>query len=861
MITDTYLLRFSAGDESDSERRAKRARDEDGDDAESRNRADSTDGADAGRSGRRGDGDSAESAAAGGAGGAGGGKAGNGSAEVHLDDDCVHVVLVGIPLSATSKDVVEFLNRGDGEDVALADGHEDDGGPVAIDHFATGDAYVHVASNADARRALLRNGVRWTEGKGRGVEVRPSRESAWKRVSEKNRGKDTDFAGVLRLRGLPPTATEAQVLEFFGKKADEVERVFFVHRRGRQSGDGYIVLKSAEGVEELRAEKHRSHLEAWGSRDVEVLRSSRGEFLGTLDGDKARILEAQRHNLAATRTPRDDGDAGEMPKHEPITWDDEMKGLLRLRGLGDLPAGDEGKAVVVEWMATAGDEPVKVDPKHVHFRGGRRKGRSSTGSGAATYRFTALVEMATPEAVEQAIATLNGKPALGDDSKATVDVSVGDKQLVNSGFEGNRSSFVDDSYKGVVALRGVPKTARPEAIVEFLGSEVECVDDGVYLVRDHKTAERTGDAFVVMKSEAFATKAVELLNGADFDGGAVTVEVTTRGDLNKATLREGASTDRPDTHVVLKNAPRGTSADEIRNFFKMLGVVSIRPGSGGDYFVRFRSQYNAQRALARDGNLIGGESAAVLPVSTAEVDREGGRPIYEGRERGARTRDRGHDRDRGGRGGAGRGGRGGPRGYGGGPGWRGPPPQYGGGYGGPPGYQGGYGGYGGYDRGGPDYRARRGDDYRAPRDDGRDYRRARSPDRDRGRDRDRRRGSSRDGGRRYDDDRSGSRGYERERDSGHAAAPGGYTPEQMAWYQQQMQQYYSQMAASGYAPPAAAGAWGAAGSSGADRGRDSYRDHDRSYDRGYDRSHEHGYRGEERSRSPARRRHSDRSRR
>jgi heterogeneous nuclear ribonucleoprotein F/H len=61
---------------------------------------------------------------------------------------------------------------------------------------------------------------------------------------------DAGYRGVLRMRGLPYTATADQVLEFFGKPATLAQGHVHMLRRadGRASGDAYVVFDSEEAA-------------------------------------------------------------------------------------------------------------------------------------------------------------------------------------------------------------------------------------------------------------------------------------------------------------------------------------------------------------------------------------------------------------------------------------------------------------------------------------------------------------------------------------------------------------------------------------------------------------------------------------
>jgi len=86
-----------------------------------------------------------------------------------------------------------------------------------------------------------------------------------------------DEGFVVRLRGLPWSTTNEEILKFF-EECHIVDGLNGIHmtytREGRLTGEGYLELTCEEDVERA-LKKHNEHL---GARYIEVFRSKRSEM-------------------------------------------------------------------------------------------------------------------------------------------------------------------------------------------------------------------------------------------------------------------------------------------------------------------------------------------------------------------------------------------------------------------------------------------------------------------------------------------------------------------------------------------------------------------------------------------------------
>lgn len=216
----------------------------------------------------------------GGMGGMGmGGGAGGGSA----------VQLRGLPWTATKEDVQDFFEPNfvvEARDIEMttdAKGRPSGGAVVTLGSAIEAD---------EAKEQLNRKhmGDRYIEvfeagpDKG-GRRVVPSvREREPRRMrSPPKVGAGKGFFGWIRLRGLPFSASQADVVEFmrfsFGVSAKDV---LLESRGGRASGQAYVKLKNRDDVPDAVAELHKTCM---GPRYIEVYASSGDEVAAAMQRD------------------------------------------------------------------------------------------------------------------------------------------------------------------------------------------------------------------------------------------------------------------------------------------------------------------------------------------------------------------------------------------------------------------------------------------------------------------------------------------------------------------------------------------------------------------------------------------------
>jgi heterogeneous nuclear ribonucleoprotein F/H len=159
--------------------------------------------------------------------------------------------LRGLPWSYCGKEVCEFLA---GVNVSLQ--------PEAVTmlHNAAGEAFVTLQSQAMLHEVLQAN---FQQIGRRYVEIFASTAAEKAAACERNRATmrdDAGYRGVLRMRGLPFTATVEDILQFFNSPPTlQLNNIHLMRKSdGRSSGDAYAVFDSEEAaVEALQFDKQK----------------------------------------------------------------------------------------------------------------------------------------------------------------------------------------------------------------------------------------------------------------------------------------------------------------------------------------------------------------------------------------------------------------------------------------------------------------------------------------------------------------------------------------------------------------------------------------------------------------------------
>merc|ERR1719431_1211151 len=127
-------------------------------------------------------------------------------------------------------------------DCTILNGEEGVGFVYARDGRFSGNAFVEFSSKEDSEKALEHNkehiGKRYIE-----VELAEYSEMEWqcKRLNPNHQQEQPDIGSVVRLRGLPYSATKQDIADFFlGLDIVPYGITITMNGEGRASGDGYV---------------------------------------------------------------------------------------------------------------------------------------------------------------------------------------------------------------------------------------------------------------------------------------------------------------------------------------------------------------------------------------------------------------------------------------------------------------------------------------------------------------------------------------------------------------------------------------------------------------------------------------------
>ncbi|KAL9234778.1 hypothetical protein vseg_009606 [Gypsophila vaccaria] len=183
--------------------------------------------------------------------------------------------LRGLPYSVRKQDIKNFF-----KDFTLADDdvhviYNSAGRP-------SGDAFVKFASPQDSKRAMVKD--RKTLGS-RYVELFPAMQeemdeaTAVRRPNEDDNNEPVKHTGILKLRGLPFSATKEDVSDFFNGFVLKEDAIHItVNSSGRATGEAFVEFANAEDSEAAMG-KDRKTL---GSRYIELFASSQEELAEAL---------------------------------------------------------------------------------------------------------------------------------------------------------------------------------------------------------------------------------------------------------------------------------------------------------------------------------------------------------------------------------------------------------------------------------------------------------------------------------------------------------------------------------------------------------------------------------------------------
>jgi len=190
--------------------------------------------------------------------------------------------LRGLPWGSTKEQIVEFFSGIELEECHII---------MNLDGRASGEGIVEVGSEEDLKQVLSKNREKLGN---RYIDVRKSTASdiewALQRLGEMGvmaiGGGGLEIENpdnsVVRLRGLPYSATEEEIEEFLMKVDVKAARVHIIREAGvgRPSGNAYVEVANADDAKKALTLDR----ESLGSRYIEMYKSTQKELKGSLVG-------------------------------------------------------------------------------------------------------------------------------------------------------------------------------------------------------------------------------------------------------------------------------------------------------------------------------------------------------------------------------------------------------------------------------------------------------------------------------------------------------------------------------------------------------------------------------------------------
>jgi len=186
--------------------------------------------------------------------------------DTKVDPNSTVIRMRGLPWSTTEDDVKTFFAP-----IIPSAVH------IIFDHMerASGQGYVELSSAEDGRKAMKKQK---SDMGGRYIELFTSTPTELSLILARLNPDVQDNSYLVKMRGLPYSASRDQVLEFFEHPAELLKVHFVQDMNGRPSGEAFAEFSSEES-QKVALEKNKKDL---GSRYIELFKSTPSELKATL---------------------------------------------------------------------------------------------------------------------------------------------------------------------------------------------------------------------------------------------------------------------------------------------------------------------------------------------------------------------------------------------------------------------------------------------------------------------------------------------------------------------------------------------------------------------------------------------------
>eukprot|EP00397_Hematodinium_sp_SG-2012_P014195 GEMP01014426.1.p1 GENE.GEMP01014426.1~~GEMP01014426.1.p1 ORF type:complete len:425 (+),score=108.24 GEMP01014426.1:61-1275(+) len=301
------------------------------------------------------------------------------------------------------------------------------------------------------------------------------------------------MAAVLKLRGLPWSVSEHQIVEFFRPIPVGIESITLISGPdGRPSGEGYVWIHENNMNQALSY--NRGNI---GTRYVEVFPSTEAEYTSSVQ------YSGVGGGPAPIAAPRPSG--GGAPR--PMAEQNASEPVVRVRGLPFSATPQD----LIGLFADYG-----VDDSNVYM------GIATAGQHCGSPNGDAFIRFSSVEVAQKALNIMQGT-TLGSrylELFATTESEIEAKANSGAlaGYEANLGSGSGDLNpqenrfgSGWIRLRGLPYTATQRDCVEFLGCDYGLTEADV-TIKYGTDGRPSGEAFVQVDSEDTAYSAQQTLD-------------------------------------------------------------------------------------------------------------------------------------------------------------------------------------------------------------------------------------------------------------------------------------------------------------------------------------------------------------
>lgn len=380
--------------------------------------------------------------------------------------------------------------------------------------------------------------------------------------------------GIVRLRGLPWTCVEQDIVDFFDGIPIVPKGIHFVkNAHGKATGEAFVQLHEISHVQLAL----RRHKKVMGRRYIEVFKSNpvdMSNHLGRADARRQlhqqQVMHAQAHKAAAAAA----ANAANAAAAAAVA----AQHSARTPGMTMLPSG------LPYGPPLYGQVPPMGLPQ------------------AQQNVYSSHSQLGSPQPQQQTQRIIQPLPAGGQQqqtSRSLATIPVHHQQLEQRRGHANSAANVPGSGTGksyVLQLHGLPPSVSPEDIVRMFEG-LEMLGNGVHLVPGRDGAPCCGNAFVEFTSESWMKKALARSPLAFGDSSVV---------VGRSSMNELSST----LYSISNNGTSGLSIDPASRARRVSlpsqkdnVVPSVSSASAVVDAVLLRD--NAMSASADDGSQVG----------------------------------------------------------------------------------------------------------------------------------------------------------------------------------------------------------------------------------------------------------------